>query len=162
MRSDPPCVGSSSTSNNVSPCAREEQPDGGEREVREVLVVDGVELVLGDQAQEVRELQRRHTVRFQDRRNAFDEIVQCGHVSQHVIGDDQIGGLARCQLRGPAPSSKNATSVRIPFFSASAATFAAGSMPSTGIPFATKCCSRYPSLLAISTTWLDRPARSAR
>ena len=35
---------------------------------------------------------------------------------------------------------------------AKAATLAAGSTPSTGMPFGTKYCSRYPSLLAISTT----------
>ena len=45
---------------------------------------------------------------------------------------------------------------------ATSATFLAGSIPRTGMPWAKKCCRRYPSLLATSMTRLSavRPSRS--
>ena len=46
----------------------EDGGDGVEREVREVLVIDGVELVFVDQAEHVRELERDHPFRGQDQR----------------------------------------------------------------------------------------------
>ena len=57
---------------------------------------------------------------------------------------------------------KNSTSVAMPRSSATSATFAAGSMPSTGTPRCLKNWSRYPSFDAISTTWLElsNPKRS--
>ena len=55
------------------------------------------------------------------------------------------------------------TSVGTPRSTAAAATLAAGSIPRERIPRAMLCCSRYPSLLATSTTNepVPRPSRSA-
>ncbi len=49
-RSEPPWLGSSSTSTRSSPCAAEDRADRVEREVREVLVVDRVVLEVLDAA----------------------------------------------------------------------------------------------------------------
>ncbi len=56
---------------------------------------------------------------------------------------------------------KNAQRVRIPAAAAAPAGPGAGSMPRTGIPRSTKVRSRYPSLLASSTTRLPAPRRRA-
>jgi Ser-tRNA(Ala) deacylase AlaX len=56
-----------------------------------VLVVDRVELVLLDQAQEVRHLDRHHTLRLLHRAEAGDEVVEVRHVRHHVVGGDQVG-----------------------------------------------------------------------
>ena len=54
------------------------------------------------------------------------------------------------------PAPKNSTSVSMPRSSATVATFAAGSMPSTGMSRSTKYWRRYPSFEASSTTWDSR------
>ena len=57
---------------------------------------------------------------------------------------------------------KKRTSVGTPRSSAAAATLAAGSIPSTGMPALTNHCSRYPSLLASSMTELVGPSPKRR
>ncbi len=39
----------------------------------------------------MRKLDRDETVRCQQRRDSADEIVDVGHVGEHVVGDHQIG-----------------------------------------------------------------------
>ena len=54
-------------------------------------MVDGVELVLGDQPLEVRELERDHALGREQARHAGDEVVEVGHLGEHVVADDQVG-----------------------------------------------------------------------
>ena len=62
-----------------------------EREVRKVLVVDGVKLVFRDQALKMRHLDGDDALRRQQVRHAGDEVVELRHLCQHIVGDDQIG-----------------------------------------------------------------------
>ena len=68
--------------------------DGHEREIRIVLVVDGVELDVLDEFEQVRELEGRSALRFQERRDPGNEIVELRHVREHVIRDNEIGTAA--------------------------------------------------------------------
>ncbi len=65
--------------------------DDREREVREVLVVDRVQLVLVDQPHQVRELDGDDAARREQHLHAADEVVEVGHVGEHVVGGDQVG-----------------------------------------------------------------------
>ena len=69
----------------------EDGGDGMEREVREVLVIDGVELVLVDEPQHVGELERDHPVWSQDQGHAGDEVVDIRNLSQHVVAEQEVG-----------------------------------------------------------------------
>ncbi len=60
-----------------------------------MLVIDRVELPVLDQAQQVRELHRNCARGLQQDRQSSGEVVQVGHVRQHVVGADQVGLLAR-------------------------------------------------------------------
>ena len=75
----------------LEPVAAGQALDRDQREVREVLVVDGVELVLGDQPREMRELERDHALGREQARHAGDEVVEVGHLGEHVVADDQVG-----------------------------------------------------------------------
>ena len=55
------------------------------------MLVDGVELRLLDQPEEMRELHRDHAARREQDPHAFDEVVQRGHVREHVVAYDQVG-----------------------------------------------------------------------
>ncbi len=68
--------------------------DRDEREVREMLMIDGVELVLVDQPLEMRKLERDHAVRRQQMRHAGGEVVEVRHLRQHIVADDEVGLLA--------------------------------------------------------------------
>ena len=70
---------------------RENLLDGRERQVAEVLVVDGVELIALDQPLQVRELHRDDTLRGQQGAQALHEVVDVRHVGQHVVAGDQVG-----------------------------------------------------------------------
>ena len=59
-----------------------------------MLVVDGVELHLLDQVQEVGKLKGEHALGLQHVAEAGDERVQIGHVGQHVVGGHQVGAIA--------------------------------------------------------------------
>ena len=65
-----------------------------QREIREMLVVDRVELVLGDEPHEMRKLDRRDAPRREQGGDAGDEGIDVGHLRQHIVGDDEVGGLA--------------------------------------------------------------------
>src|SRR3546814_20628651 len=47
-------------------------------------------LVLLDESQQVRKLERRETLRLEHGLDAADEPVQIGHVGQDVVGDEEI------------------------------------------------------------------------
>ncbi len=59
-----------------------------------MLVVDGVELVVLDQPQQVGKLQSQNTVGLQQNLQPFDEIVQVRNLRQHVVAEDQISAAA--------------------------------------------------------------------
>ncbi len=72
----------------------EDPPDRQRREVREVLVVDRVELGLLDQVQQMGELHRQDAAGSQQHLQARHEIVQRRHVREHVVADDEVGRAA--------------------------------------------------------------------
>jgi hypothetical protein len=78
----------------LEPVVGEHALGGQAREVLEVLVVDRVELVVLDEPQQVRHLDRHHAVVGQQDLEAGDEVVEVRHVRHHVVGGDQVGALA--------------------------------------------------------------------
>ena len=62
----------------------------------------------------------------------FHKIVQIGNLRQNVVADDQIREVALLASSGPSFVPKKRARVGTPFSTATLATFAAGSMPSTG------------------------------
>jgi hypothetical protein len=79
---------------DAQPVAREGPLHGQQREVAVVLVVDRVELHLADEVEEMRELDRQHARRLEHAGEAGDEVVEVGHVRQHVVGDHEVGRAA--------------------------------------------------------------------
>ena len=69
---------------------REELLHHAERELREVLVINCIELVVLDQAQEVREPERRDPIRREKDSEAFGKIMQLRHVREHVVRHHQV------------------------------------------------------------------------
>ena len=59
-------------------------------------MVQGVELLLGHQPQQVGKLEGGHTARLQQRGKALEEIIDIRHMSQHVVGRHQVGTPALC------------------------------------------------------------------
>ncbi len=72
----------------------EELVQGGDGEVAQVLVVDGVELDVIDQIDNVGALDDGHAGRLQHGFDAGDEAVEVGHVGQDVVGQEDVGRLA--------------------------------------------------------------------
>src|SRR6266705_75388 len=70
---------------------RKDPFDRHERQVAEVLVVDGVELVVGYQPRQMRELHGDHAMRRQQELHATDKIVDVRHMGQHVVAEQQVG-----------------------------------------------------------------------
>ena len=106
-----------------------------------MLVVDGVVVVLLHQLQEVRELHGDHAPRRQHPLHAADEVVDVGHVRQHVVADQgRPGGPRRRVLRGLDP--EEADSARDAGGDRRLGDVPEGSMPITGTPRALKYCSR--------------------
>src|ERR1700724_536339 len=68
--------------------------DRNQREVRKMLVIDGVELVLVDELLEMRKFERDHALRHQQMRHAGDKVVEVWHLCQHVVADDEVSVLA--------------------------------------------------------------------
>ncbi len=65
--------------------------DGDQREIGEVLVVDGVELHLLHQPQQVRELEGERALRLQHVTEAAHEVADVRNVGQHVGPVHQVG-----------------------------------------------------------------------
>ena len=66
-----------------------------------------------------------------------DEVVEVGHLGQHVVADDEVGRAARraTSSLGAARAPKNSRQRRDAALArAASATFAAGSMPRHGMP----------------------------
>ena len=75
----------------LEPVLREETLDRAERQVREVLVVDGVELAPLDQLQKMVELEGQDAVVRHESPEPAREAVQVGRVGEDVVRDDEIG-----------------------------------------------------------------------
>ena len=76
--------------------------------VGEVLVVNRVELVAVDQAQQVRKLDGTMPPGAEQAFQSRHEIVEVGHVGEHVVGDDQVGTRplllpGRCRVTAKEP-----------------------------------------------------------
>jgi len=88
--------------------------NGDEGEVREVFVIDRVELVLAHQPQQVGEFEGNHAVRFEQRAHATDKIVEIGHLGEHIVAGDEVGAplfgdnplcLGAAEKSDPSPDS---------------------------------------------------------
>ena len=71
--------------------AAEQPVQGRHAEVAQVLVVDGVELAVGDQLAKVGHFDHRDAVLLDQRGDAVDETVGIGNVGEHVVSDDHVG-----------------------------------------------------------------------
>jgi hypothetical protein len=116
-----------------------------------VLVVDRVELHVCDEAQEAGKLDREDARGPSRRARPPTKSFRSGTWARTLFA---ISRSAGCTPHSSVAASrpKNLTSVGMPRSRAAAATFAAGSIPRTGIPRAAKYWRRWPSLLATSTT----------
>ena len=78
-----------------------------EREVREMLVVDGVELVLVEQTLEVGELEGEQARGCKELRESGDEVVEVRHLGEDVVADDEVrpAALGR-DLAGDVPAEE--------------------------------------------------------
>ncbi len=79
----------------------EDRADRVEGEVREVLVVDRVVLEVLDELRKVRELEGRGPVGREERGDARGEVVDVGHLREHVVPEDEIGVAAFAREPGP-------------------------------------------------------------
>ncbi len=70
-------------------------PDRQQREIREMLVIDCVELVLLDQIGEMRKLQRNHAFRLQQQMQTTHKVIEIRNLRQNVVADQEVG-LASC------------------------------------------------------------------
>ena len=102
MRSEPPCVGNSSTSKSVSPWRAKTRLDGQKREVREVLVIDRVELVLARSAASGAGTPSSSPLRLEQELHPADEVVQIGNVGEHVVPDHEIRRLPSAPTTAPS------------------------------------------------------------
>ena len=59
--------------------------DGDKAKIGKMFMIDRVELVASHQTHQMREFQRQHTMRFEEKLQPADKIVQIGHLGQHVI-----------------------------------------------------------------------------
>ena len=76
--------------------------DRGQREVAQVLVIDGVELSMVDEVPHVGHLDNRDAVRRQQRREAPGETRQVRHVGEDVVGVDHVGAIPARRQRARA------------------------------------------------------------
>ena len=65
--------------------------DRHQRKIREMLVIDRVELVFVDQPLEVGKLERNHPVWSQKMRHSRGEVVEVRDLRQDIVADDEIG-----------------------------------------------------------------------
>src|SRR2546423_1800777 len=68
--------------------------DGDQGKVEGMLVIDGGDLAALDQPQQMRELHRHHSARFEEELEPFDEAGEVRHVSEHVVAHDQRAPLS--------------------------------------------------------------------
>src|SRR5437867_3482224 len=73
---------------------REESLHRQQREVREVFVINGVELIACNQPHQMRKLYRDHPTGREQNPQSRNEVVELGYLGEHVIPDQQVGPLA--------------------------------------------------------------------
>ena len=121
---------------NHQPMPPAERLDRAQGVIAEMLVIDGVELELGDEVADVGRLDDGNALGLEHLLDPADESVGVGNMREDIVGVEDVGTLAlRPPAAGPCSSSKNSTSVGMPLvLIASSAMLAAGSMPRTGMP----------------------------
>src|SRR5580704_3141747 len=65
----------------------------GDREVAEVLVIDGVEFAMLDKIEQIGNLDNKYAVPLEKLRNAINETAQVCDMREHVVGEKDIGPL---------------------------------------------------------------------
>ena len=75
----------------LQPVPRCHRVDRDQREIREMLVIDRVELVFLDQFFEVGEFQGHDAFRLQKAGDSGDEIIEIGNLGQDVVARNEIG-----------------------------------------------------------------------
>ena len=68
--------------------------DSEVREIREVLVIDGVKLPAINHFQQMRKLDRYHALRFQYDLQASHKVIQVRNVRENIIGQEQVRLIA--------------------------------------------------------------------
>lgn len=107
----------------------EKRHDGRQGKVGKMFVVNGVELIVLDQTQEMRKLKGGDAIRFEQNPESTHEVVDVRHVRQHVVGDDQISLPALGGESGGKFIPENASRISSPLSRAAAAVLAVGSTP---------------------------------
>ena len=78
--------------------------DGKKREIREMLMINGIELIIPHQTKKVRELHGNDAVIGKEDFEAADEIVQRRNMSENVVAENEIG-LSPISPPARAPSA---------------------------------------------------------
>src|SRR3978361_1169867 len=72
-----------------------------------MFVINRVELHAFHQPQQVRKLDREHSLRLQQYLEAADEVVQLGNVREYIVCDDQVSPMPLLdQFAGQSASEK--------------------------------------------------------
>ena len=105
-----------------------------------MLVVNGVKLVVLNESQQVRELEGDDPRGLEDGLETGYEVIDVGHVGENVAPEKEVGGDAVGNefFRGLDPEEFHDTG-NLLLLPSDLGDVAAGSTPSTGIPFALKC-----------------------
>jgi hypothetical protein len=90
----------------------------------------------------VRELERGDAAGRQHRVDAAHEIVEVGHVRQHVVADEEVSGEAGALELARERFAEEGLAGRNPLLLRRRGDVGAGSMPSTGMPARAKNWSR--------------------
>ena len=106
-----------------------------------MLVIDGVELRLLDQPEQVREFERDHAAGLERGLQPADEIVDVGNMGEDVVAADEVG-RAVGQPRSASALAEEIDDRRDALASATSAVLAVGSTPRHGDARAWKFCSR--------------------
>ena len=69
----------------------EDLAGGQKRKIREMFMVNRIELVACNQLQQMRKLHRNDALLAQDELHAADEVADIGHLCEHVVPDEQVG-----------------------------------------------------------------------
>ena len=141
----------------------EQRREPVQRVVEQVFMVNRIELTMLDHIQSVSEFEDRDAGRLQKARKPGDKIIDVVYMSDHVVRDYDIRELAfACQLFGASRPEEivncRHANARLPALQARQPDRYRGS----GIPRSTKLRSKYPSLLATSTTKLCGPSSCLR
>ncbi len=75
-------------------------PDRQQREIREMLVIDRIELVLLDQVGQMRKFQRDHAFRLQKQLQAAHKVIEVRDLRQNIVTDQEIGLASRADQLG--------------------------------------------------------------